>query len=312
MEKKARDQAKKAEADKLFVEAKESAKSGLFKKPDWEKAARCFKEAADKYRSISEDLYVNQIVECFKGCADASNRTNDIHTAAASLEKAANLLAKDAKKTSEAVKLWKESANCYRLNNAPDKAAQVLTKAADLLTDTDTDNALKLMKDACMIFEDEKRGEFSDATFKKAIALAVKKEKFEEAIQLLLRHNETCERHLSTFEKDIYTNLLQIIVIRFATHQYDQALTDWAKFSNIRNFSSSKEWECGEELMAANRNASQEDLEKAKKSSLFKYLLAPVARLVPKLKFTEEKLKMGPIEGPSIGGKEEGDELDLT
>jgi len=245
-----------------------------------------------------------------KGCADASNRTNDTHTAASSLEKAANLLAKDTKKTAEAVKLWKESCNCYRLNNAPDKAAQVLTKAADLITDTDAISALRLMKDACAIFEDEKRGEFSDATFKKAIALAVKKEKYDEAIQLLLRHNETCEKHLETFEKDIYKNLLQIIVIRFATHQYNQALEDWAKFANIRSFSMSSEWEAGEELMAANRNASQEDLDKAKKNSLFKYLIAPVARLVPKLKFTEEKIKAGPVEGPSSGGGDE--ELDLT
>jgi len=263
--KKQRDAIKKSEADKLLLEAKESSKGGLFKKPDWEKAQRCYKEAADKYRSLGEDVYPSLIVESLKGCADAANKTNDTHTAAASLEKAANVLAKDNKKTAEAVKLWKESANSYRLNNAPDKAAQVLTKAADLLTDTDTDAALKLMKDACLIFEDEKRGEFSDSTYKKAIALAVKKEKYDEAITLLLRHNEICEKHLDMFEKDIYKNLVQIIVIRFATHAYDTALTEWATFSTIRNFSMSSEWEAGEELMAANRNASQDDLDKAKK-----------------------------------------------
>jgi len=159
----------------------------------------------------------------------------------------------------------------------------------------------------------KKRGEFSDATYKKAIALAVKKEKYDEAVTLLLRHNETCEKHLDTFEKDIYKNLLQIIVIRFATNQYDQALLEWAKFSSVRNFSMSSEWEAGEELMAANRNASQEDLEKAKKNTQFKYLIAPIARLVPKFKFTEDKIRAGPVEGPSIGGgKEEEDELDLS
>lgn len=142
--------------------------------------------------------------------------------------------------------------------------------------------------------------------------MLLKKEKYDESITLLLRHNETCEKHFETFEKDIYKNLLQIIVIRFATHAYDQAFEDWAKFSSVKNFSMSAEWEAGEELMAANRNASQEDLDKAKKNSLFKYLIAPVARLVPKLRFTEEKIKAGPVEGPTIGGKEEADELDLT
>jgi len=51
---------------------------------------------------------------------------------------------------------------------------------------------------------------------------------------------------------------------------------------------------------------------KRKKNTQFKYLLAPIARLVPKLRFTEDKIKAGPVEGPSIGGKEETDELDLT
>lgn len=74
------------------------------------------------------------------------------------------------------------------------------------------DEGIEAMKNACLVFEEENRGELHEATFKKAINFAVNKQKYTEAIDLIKRQNAIYKQHMATFEKDLHKNFLSIVV----------------------------------------------------------------------------------------------------
>jgi len=152
-------------------------------------------------------------IAALRESAIAHKEIESYHTAAADLEAAANLVREGKRDDALASGLYQESAQLYRLQGASyDKAAAMLVKAGETIGETDVNAGVELMKQACAIFEDENRGVFHDATFKKAICFCISKEKYGSARSLLRRQIAIGQQHMNPFEADIYKNALSIIV----------------------------------------------------------------------------------------------------
>ena len=160
-------------------------------------------------------------VSCFAGLSCAALRESaiahkeidSIHTAAADLEAAGNLVRDERHDSVGACELFRESAELYRLQGSShDKAAAMYVKAAEAIGESDIEAGVNLMKQACSIFEEENRGMFHDAVFKKAVIFCVQKEKFGSAQSLLRRQIRIQQQHMNPFEADMYKNCLSIVV----------------------------------------------------------------------------------------------------
>ena len=86
-------------------------------------------------------------------------------------------MANDCKESEEAIELYRRASNFYLENSSPDKAAEVLVKAAKILEDKEPEKAIEFCNDACTIFETEEREQFASSTFKYAIGIAIKQAK---------------------------------------------------------------------------------------------------------------------------------------
>lgn len=296
-------------ADENYQKAKKKAGTTLLRwKPDWEQAARFYREAV-KYYKLAGDF--KSAIQAAKESAVAHEEINSLHTAAADLELAAQLTLQETKNNEEACDLYKRASQYYRTNGSHDKSAAMLVKAAESIGEVDINAGIQLMKDACAVFEEENRGEFHDSTFKKAIAFCLHAKKYSAARNLMLRQNAICQKHISTFEKDIYKNLLCIIVIRFHTENYEKAQAELREFEAIERFSRSDEYRAADALVQAFENGSEEELTAACKLQVFKYLPNQISILVRKFKFPDDVIQHGGKGGRPLEDDEEK-EVDLT
>jgi len=259
-------------------------------KPDWEKAARSFQEAAKLYATCGP-VYVRTYIDACKQCAVAFEKQDAYHPAAQHYEKAAVETAKTPAEAKDAVELYRQAARFYRLGESPDKAATIYMKAANLISETDIKLATELCSDACGVFEDENRGMFANDTFKQSINMLVKHKRFADAIALLQRQCKVYKAHIATFENDLHKNYLSIIVLRFHLTEYDAAEKDYKEFCADAKFVDSNDCTAADSLIDAWRQGSKEHLAKAIKLQTFEFLANSIAVLARKLAFDEGKLK---------------------
>ena len=279
-------------AEENYEKAKKKAGTTLLRwKPDWEQAARYYREAS-KYYKLSGPEYAAKTIQTLRESAHAHKEIGSWHTAAGDLESAATLVRDEMKDNKLASELFAESALYFRTHGSShDKAASVLVKAAEAIGDDDVNAGVEFMKQACSIFEEENRGMFHDATFKKAICFCINHKKFGSARSLLHRQIIIAQTHLDTFETDIYKNCLSIIVLRFHTEDYEKANEELMKFQEIARFSRSEYCRAADEMISAWEDGDAERFNAAVKSNTFKFLLNPVAVIARKLKMPEEVAK---------------------
>jgi len=284
-----------AKGDVHMDNARKAVATTLFKwKPDYETAAREYREAVKMYQASNQDRHLAALLASI----DPHEKIDDWNTAARHLEVAGKLYdenltsspQKDSKKNAH--DCWVRSSAFYRKNSQPDKAAALLLKAATAISETNIDEALRTARDSCEIFIQEDRIAFGNEHFKKVVSLALQFDKFDLAMQLMKEHNVAYGKH-KEFENDMYKNELGIIVILFYQEKYQEAHDEFKVADNLGNFNTSNEWQAADCLFAAYKTGSAKDLDAATKMSSFQYLPNRLARIARKLKFSKAVLDAG-------------------
>jgi tetratricopeptide (TPR) repeat protein len=285
-----------AKGDAHMENAKKAQATSMFKwKPDWETAAREYREAVKMFQSSNQDRHMAALLASI----ESHDKTDDWNTAAKHLETAGRLYdenltsspQKDGKKN--ATRCWLQSADFYRRNGQHDKAATLMLKAATATAETSVDEALTILHNSCEIFKAEDRIAFANEHFKKCVSLALQYDKFDFALTMMKDHNAVYLKHGKEFESDVYKNLLGIVVILFHQEKYQQAHDEFKVADNIASFNTSSEWQAGDCLFEAYKKGSAEDLDVATKMSSFQYLPNRLARLARKLKFGKDVVGKG-------------------
>lgn len=272
-------------ADENYEKAKKKVSTNLFRwKPDWEQAARYYREAAKYYR-MSGPGQESITVQTLRESAIAHKEILSYHTAAADLEAAAKIIVGDREGgNAEASALYAESAMLYRLQGSSyEKSAAMLLKAADTIGPIDVNNGVEYVKQACSIFEEENREAFHDATFKKAISFCCRYNKFGSARSLLQREMTLARKQMGTFGAEVYKCCLSIIVLRFHTEDYQKAAEALTTFESVENFAMTDECRAASELVSALEEGDADRFREATKKNVFKYLQTPINSIARRL-----------------------------
>lgn len=204
--------------------------------------------------------------------------------------------------------MFAESSLLYRMHekgSAYDKCASTLVRAGECAAEAgDVAKGVEYMKQACSVFEEEGRGVFHDATFKKAISFCVHQRKFGSARSLLRRAIAIARQHLNPFEQDMYKSCLSIIVLRLHTDELEKAREELTEFESIERFARSEEGVAAAELIDAADEGDEEKWAAVLKRNVFKFLANPIAVIARKLKMPEGGGGGG---AAARGGGEEGE-----
>lgn len=278
-----------AQAEENYQKGKKKAGTTLLRwKPDWEQAARFYRESVKFYKLAGDSSSVTDaLLQALKDAAHAHREIQSFHTAAADLEFAAGLLKEKKQDLEGAADLYKQSSDLYRLHGSSvDKCASTLMRACECLGEVgQVEGGVELAKQACALFEEEGKGVFHDATFKRAISFCVAQGKLGSARSLLRRQIAIARQHLNPFEADLYKNILSIVVLRFHSGEPELAREELHKLESVERFSRSEECVAANELVAAWEDGNEEAWSAALKGkSCFKFLLNPIAVIARKLK----------------------------
>jgi tetratricopeptide (TPR) repeat protein len=334
---------KKAEniklADAALKKAHEATKKTFLRwKPDWELAARHYREAVKYYKGSG---LPSVLVQVSRESAVAHDEIGQYLEGAMNLEIAAGILAKgegDVKTDRKlAYELYRESSIMFRKANSFDRSAGMLIKAAEAMEPenasstagvpiiTNLDSAanenislgIEALKEACSIFEDEQRIAFHEATFKKAITYCLKYNHLDECIEFLHRQNEMYKQQLTTFETDLYKNYLCEILLYMYQNSLDEANDCLQRYQNNEKFITTEHFEAAQNLITAFEDGDEEKLKTAKNHNALKYILNPVAILTRKFTISNDRPRVRKPKSTAAGvGKnveaEVKDEDDFT
>ena len=247
-------------------------------KPDWESASRFYRDAVKLYKVGDDD---EKTIQACRESAIAHDELGQFLTTATDLETAAQLMAKESNKGDKqaAFDCYRESGLNYRKNNSYEKAASMYVKAAEVMEGTDQQLALEALKDACAIFEDEQRGTFHDATFKKAINSALKYGKTDEAIAFMKRQNQLVKDQglMASFATDVHKNYLQILVLLYQQGELDKAREEFEAAEQANDkFMQSEQFDAAASLVEAYDEGDSEKLTETLKKTPFKFIMNSV------------------------------------
>ena len=261
-------------------------------KPDWEGASRYYRDAVKLYKLANDD---EKTIQACRESAIAHDEQGQFLTVATDLQTAAQLMCKEGNKgdRKEAYECYRESGLNYRKNNSYEKGAEMYVKAAECIEDKDQQLALEALKEACAIFEDEQRGQFHDATFKKAINAAIKYGKYEEAIGFMRRQNQLIRDQglMVTFAADVYKNHLQTIILYFHMQEPDAAKEALQEAEQAGDrFAQSDQYSAAVALVDSYEEGDSEKLSETLKMSAFKFLSAnSIAVMARKLQMQDTR-----------------------
>jgi len=232
-------------------------------------------------------------IQACRESAVAHDEQGAFLTVATDLQTAAQLMCKEGNKgdRKEAYECYRESGLNFRKNNSYEKAAEMYVKAAECIEEKDQQLAIEALTEACAIFEDEQRGQFHDATFKKAINAAIKYGKYEEAIGFMKRQNQLIRDQslMSTFAQDVYKNNLQAVILYFHMQQPDGAKEALQEAEQAGDrFAASDQYSAAVALVDSYDEGDSEKLSETLKMSAFKFLSAnSVAVIARKLQMQD-------------------------
>jgi len=293
-------------ARKLAKEADEAARSGFFKKPDWDKASSLYEQSAKEFR-LAGPPYIDSYVDCLRKAAGAFDKTGSAYKAAMLLEEASTALSKSDSSGKNAAPLFQEAALKYRQAEHPDKSAACLQKAGMALGNAgDIDGAMQMFSSAVAVFEDEGRGHMSNDTFKQIIGWCCRQGRIDDAIQFLKRQREVFKKQGDKLDPYVYKNSLAILVCYIHLDRYDEAEEEYKQSLDYKQFGMTDEGEAASELLEAVRMASNDMLQACVKKPAFSYLDNEVARIAQRLRLDEDKVRNRPLKAP-----EEDHSLDL-
>jgi len=175
-------QKKTDEAKQHIADAEKSLKTSLFKrKPDYDSAASSYNSAGTCYK-VSKDL--NNAIECFKKSAECYNQNKSLYHAAKQFEQV-GFLANEMKNYALTYESIVQAADLMLTDGTRDSAGIILERAANMLKINDPEKALILYKKVIYISDVEDKNHEMVVFYEQAISIALKLEKFNEALELI-------------------------------------------------------------------------------------------------------------------------------
>jgi len=281
------------EGDELMKQADKLVTKTMFRwKSDWDGACGIYEKAGTCYKNAKA---YDKAKEAFKKSAIAFNNSGITFSAAKNMELAASM-AKEGKNIAEAVDLYEQSSNFYREQSSSEKAAETLEKAAKILEDSDQERSLKLVMDACDIYQDDDKEHYSSQTFKYATALALKFQKYEAVLELLKKRTEVHEK--LNQHNDVFKMYLSLIIVNLHIDDYVSADRAYQNAIMYGGFSTAPEARVAQDILDAYEKRNNEALQKSVGGQVITFLDNEIAKLAKGLK----------IKGGIEGGKQEEEE----
>ncbi|RKO95907.1 TPR-like protein, partial [Caulochytrium protostelioides] len=160
-------------------------------KPDYDIAAHDFENAANCFRSAR--VY-DKAVEALVQAANAQRELQALFMAAKSYESAASLVAQHLNRPADAAQHYRDASRYFLAHGTPERAAEMLEKAAQLMEATSADDAEQLYDAACAMYIDEDKRRFGVDCHKRATGFAIRQHRLAKALaysrqltQLMLR-----------------------------------------------------------------------------------------------------------------------------
>lgn len=310
--------AKAAEADKLYKKATKAWQPSLLDfrlKPDWEVAAPLFERAAVCYKQAG---ILAQARDSYEKASQAQEKIGSAWHAAKHLETCGDI-SKSLNELPEVAQFYKRAALLYVEAGRGPTGGDCLARGAKVLEDSDPAVASSLYDEALDLYETEgKEGQAADV-FRQAVALLIKNAKWEEAVSMLLRFGEGCDK--SNARSSQCKAYLGAVVVWLYAQDAKQAWQVFQDVMEVGNFSGSEEAFAADALFMAYKSGSISAVKKVlSDKSCFKYLDNQLARLGQKLPqgdLAEQAKVMAAVMGgeasfSSNADGEEDEEEDIT
>eukprot|EP00762_Andalucia_godoyi_P001913 ANDGO_05997.mRNA.1 Gamma-soluble NSF attachment protein len=278
-----------AEAEKLFKEGKKYGSKSITRwKPDWDNASQAYEKAALAFRNLKA---LERAIEAFDLAADANDHANLSWAAGKAYENAA-MCCKDVGDLDRLVAYFEKAARAYRLDGKPDKAGDVLKRAAQYIEKTNMEKACDLYKNSLACFVDEDKQHLAAESFRWWVSLLVKSGKLRDAA-------EAYAFQIPVFIKvDSQHNVGKAVLAQVilclkdgdisAADQYLRKATEYQGSDAIRQ----NEYELGVELVQAFEDGDEERLNRLRTDQAIGFLETEVARLGKNLKLVAGAAKV--------------------
>ncbi|KAG9287433.1 hypothetical protein G9A89_023805 [Geosiphon pyriformis] len=265
------------EAVQFLADGDKAIQKNWFKKPDWDVAGSCYEKAASCFKAARS---YEQAIQAYLKASDALFKSNSIYMAAKTMEGAGNLASLQLKQPDRAADLYRQASDLYQTHMNPDRAAEMLEKAARALETVDVNQAIDFYNAACSLYESEDRGKFAIDTFIRTIAVMIRNKRFEAAIDILLRLREI---YLSMNNNSgVSKTCLSIIIILLAASDEIEAKKQFQHFCQYA-FVQSEESAVASILLDAFEQGDQELLEETVNRQIITFLDNEVAKLARNL-----------------------------
>ena len=249
-----------SEADELVKKGDKAARGGFFSGADWRKAGECWEKAAVKYK----------LARAFAGASRAYEKASEAQEqqgapwhAAKHLESAATC-AKDASKASggDATlvrELAERAAVLYCEAGRPGTAAEALGRHAKAVDERgDTDGALTMLKRAFELFADEEQEHYATDTYRAALQMMLRRERWADAREVLLKWAQSSERGKQPVA--MCRCFLSAVVVALHAGDFAEAEQVFSDACQVDRFSSAEEADAGDKLLAAYRACDPEEV----------------------------------------------------
>ncbi|CAG8605594.1 2204_t:CDS:2 [Ambispora gerdemannii] len=261
------------EAVQFLADGDKAIQKGWFKKPEWDVAGSYYEKAASCFKAARS---YEQAIQAYLKASDALFKSDSIYMAAKSMEGAANLAAQQLKQPERAAELYRQASDLYQTHMTPDRAAEMLEKAARALEPIDVDQAIDFYVAACSLYESEDRSRFAIDTFTRTIAVMTRHKRYDAAIDILLRLRDVY--HSTNNNSGLNKTCLSIIIVLLAASDEIGAKRQFQHFCQYA-FVQSEESAIASILLDAFEQGDQELLEETVHRQIVTYLDNEIAKL---------------------------------
>ncbi|KAJ3217282.1 hypothetical protein HDU67_008194 [Dinochytrium kinnereticum] len=218
------------------------------------------------------------------------------------LEQAGQILAQFLQKPEEASKLYREASNYFLAHGSPDRAAEMLEKAAKQLEASNVDEAIELYREAISIYESEDKLRTGAETFGRAVAMTLKANRLIEAVEFSHRLVEAFHK---TQNRPSYNKqaLSTIIIVLLMGDDVD-ASKRISQYASNSGFFESEEGKVANALLEAFQTYDEEILANAIKRPVVKFLDTEVVKASLRLRVpgSGKKASSGESSSANYGG----------
>ncbi|KAJ2234227.1 hypothetical protein IWW45_003565 [Coemansia sp. RSA 485] len=267
-------------AQEMAKDAQKAAKGSWFSKPEWDTAAQYWSKAAASYKTA---LHYEEAMDCYVKASEAYVHSNATYLAAKSVEDAAKLAEKHLKDQANTISYYTRASDLFRSHgSSPDRAAEMMEKAAKSCENVDTDRALQLYDSALSIYETEDRGRFGIETFKRVTRYLIEKNRIYEAVEIQSRLAAVCQQINNRNELTKTRMCIIILLLAFGDNVAAEKKLD--EFGQDVSFARSNEAEISDYMIQAFNNGDQETFSELARSQALAFIETSIARLAAKIR----------------------------